>query len=197
MPTASSRPIRRRPRRRSPRVDTPRPPDPPKPPGFDHTKHTFVTAVLEGADGKRHVWIDVRTTGKQYQLREGEKFEIGGKRGVVRQIGRDDVELEIDGQRRRVTPGLSLAEGKALDAAPSGKPAASAAGGGPAAPTALAAESKPPAGGAATPTTLTAEGKPPGAAAQPARPADPFRSPFGRSPSGPFDPSRRSRYGSR
>ena len=102
------------------RRDPPRgpPPTPPKPPGFDHKSQTFVDAIV-AVDGKPTVWIIVRTTGKQYQLPEGGTFEVGDKRGVVRHIGPYDVELEIDGQRRRVTPGSSFAEAAAAPKQPS------------------------------------------------------------------------------
>jgi hypothetical protein len=94
------------------RRDTPPPPrrvDPPPPPAFDHTKQTFLNAIVS-VDGQPKIWLEVRTLGKKFELGVGEKFEIGKVRGSVRQVYGHEAEIELDGKSRRVTVGSSLGE---------------------------------------------------------------------------------------
>lgn len=100
-----------------PRPEPPKP-EPPKPPPFDHAKYTFVTAIVQ-VDGRSQVWIDARTIGKQFKLHEGDSFVVGQSKGVVRRIGRYDVEIELDGMRRLLTAGASLKDSQAISAAAS------------------------------------------------------------------------------
>ncbi|MBN2476169.1 MAG: hypothetical protein JXB62_16270 [Pirellulales bacterium] len=86
------------------------PPPEPRPPGFDTTKHTYVTATLE-TSGKPEVWLNVRTTGEKLKLFEGDPFEIGEVTGSIVQIEPRFVVVEIEGQRFRVKLGDSLGQG--------------------------------------------------------------------------------------
>jgi Tfp pilus assembly protein PilO len=87
--------------------------EPPKPPAFDHSGHTVVTAIVE-VDGRRQVWLLVRTTGQRFELFEGDTFAIGAVEGKVARIGPQDVEIEMGGRRRLVAFGQSLAGGREL-----------------------------------------------------------------------------------
>jgi len=89
--------------------EPPKPPEP-QPPSFDHAKYTVVTAILE-VGGLPQVWIQVRTTGKKFELREGGSFDVGTDRATVVRIGRREVEIEIDGRRRIVRLGESVRDG--------------------------------------------------------------------------------------
>ncbi len=83
-------------------------PPPPKPPGFDLTKHTYVTSIVE-VDGRPQVWLDVRPKkGPQLRLHPGDPFEIGESRGTIRQIEPRFVSLEINGDFRRIKLGNNL-----------------------------------------------------------------------------------------
>jgi hypothetical protein len=96
-----------------PRPPTPPPRDPPKPPAFDHTKYTVVTAI-NVVDGTPEVWLRVQTTGQQFVLHEGGKFQVGEVRGSVGRIKRHEVEIELNGQRRLVPNGGNLRDGVAI-----------------------------------------------------------------------------------
>lgn len=82
----------------------------PRPPSFDPSKYAFVNAIVE-VDGKPQVWLKARTTGKKYELFEGDPFQLGTIQGTIARIGRRDVVIEIDGKRRLVALGDSLHEG--------------------------------------------------------------------------------------
>jgi len=90
-----------------PRQDD-RPPEP-RPPAFDESRHTYVTATLE-VNGQPQVWINIRTSGKRLQLSEGDTFELGPLSCTIVQIEprRRSVTIEIDGQRHRIRLGDSL-----------------------------------------------------------------------------------------
>jgi len=103
------------PYRRPPPRPPARPVGPPReerpgPPSFDPSKYAFVNAIVE-VDGKPQVWLKARTTGKKYELFEGDPFQLGTFRATIARIGRRDVEIEIDGKRRLVALGDSLHEG--------------------------------------------------------------------------------------
>lgn len=89
------------------------PGEPPKtvsPDEFDHSPYCYVTASLEGVDGKPEVWINIRTEGKLYKLHEGEMFRLGGVRCFVRKIEPDRVRFEAAGGFYTVRPGKSFVE---------------------------------------------------------------------------------------
>ena len=83
---------------------------PPPPPSFDHTKYAVVTAIL-AVGGRRQVWIKTRTTDEQFELFQGDTFKVGSVECKVARIGPRDVEIEIDGRRRRVGLGGNLHDG--------------------------------------------------------------------------------------
>ncbi len=88
----------------------PKDPPPPPPPSFDHTKYAVVTAIL-AVGGRRQVWIKTRTTDEQFELFEGDTFKVGSVECKVARIGQSEVEIEIDGSRRRVGLGGNLRDG--------------------------------------------------------------------------------------
>lgn len=87
----------------------PPPTAPPKPPAFDATRLTFVNAIIE-ENGRRQVWLFVRTTGDTKKCYEGDTFEIGEVQGKIAKIGEREVEVEIDGQLHVVGLGDPLRE---------------------------------------------------------------------------------------
>jgi len=84
-------------------------PPEPKEPGFDHARHTFVNGIVED-DGRAEVWLLVRTLGKDYELHEGDTFEIGPLTVTIVEIrpAQRDVTIELNGQRRLVALGEPL-----------------------------------------------------------------------------------------
>ena len=75
----------------------------------DPAADTFITAVVKD-QGKMHVWINVRSTGKTLKLHEGESFDLGKEKATVTRINTHSVEIEVAGRQRTVTLGKSLAE---------------------------------------------------------------------------------------
>lgn len=87
-------------------------------PSFNLAKFAYVTAITE-ADGKRLVWISLRTEGRLLKLSEGEEFQIGEVTVKVHRITDRDVELDAPILERRllVTLGQNIGQGRDLDAA--------------------------------------------------------------------------------
>ena len=57
---------------------------------------------------RREVWIQLEKSGKLLVLAEGEKFEAGGMQGIIKKIGKRDVQLVFNGQPTLVAYGESL-----------------------------------------------------------------------------------------
>jgi hypothetical protein len=91
-----------------------RPPPPPQA-YFGDGELTFVTGITE-INGRREVWLNVRTTGETMKLNEGEKFQVQRLKGVVSRIGLTDADVTAAGERRRFEVGDNLAEGRKLAA---------------------------------------------------------------------------------
>lgn len=76
------------------------PPDPPKeePPvvelKFDDAKQTYLTGLVTSGDDWM-AWMNVRTRGKTLKLRQGDEFEIGSVKGVVKSINADEVTIQV------------------------------------------------------------------------------------------------------
>ncbi len=85
----------------------------PKPPVFDLTKYTYVTAYVS-VDGKSEVWLEIRPTGETKKVKEGERFEIGRVRCKILRIGSRQVEITLDGERRLIGFQESLRDGVIL-----------------------------------------------------------------------------------
>lgn len=99
---------------RTKRIDPPEPP-PPEPPSFDPAEFTYVTGITRNAKGQLEAWVCVRTEKEgEFRLQEGESFPIGPFRGKIVRIGRDVVEIEVDGERRLVALDQSIREGLPL-----------------------------------------------------------------------------------
>ena len=81
----------------------------------DTAQFAFVTGFTD-VDGLRQVWIQDRTSGKQWLLKEGEKFKIGRISGTIRKIAPSrEVTLDFDGHRRRLRDGDNLRGGIEVD----------------------------------------------------------------------------------
>ncbi len=80
----------------------------------DPAQHAFVTGFTAVNDA-RQVWLQDRTSGKTWQLSEGESFQIGPLRGTVRSIvSTREVVIELDGRLRRLRDGDNLRGGVEL-----------------------------------------------------------------------------------
>lgn len=80
--------VAQRPQRR----ETPKPPEP-----VDPSKFAYVTAIVQ-VDGQPQVWVKSRTKDENYQLREGQRLEIGSFKGVISRIADRHVEIAVDGK---------------------------------------------------------------------------------------------------
>lgn len=77
-------------------VSEPPPPTDPAPvkPGFDPATQSVLTGITE-IDGKRQVWVTVRTEGRVLKLFEGESLSVGSVQGVVTRIEPASVEIKM------------------------------------------------------------------------------------------------------
>lgn len=93
-----------------------RPPAPvaaePKPEPFDPSKFAYVTGIVQ-VNGEPQVWVKARTTDEKFQLRQGDKFQMGPFSATVARIDLRNVEIEIDGKRHSVPLGSSVRGGEA------------------------------------------------------------------------------------
>jgi hypothetical protein len=88
------------------------PPRPtPSPP--DAAASTFVTAIL-AVEGRGEVWLVNRGTSQDWQLHEGEQFNLQATQATVKSIGKQDVVIEIDGRPCRFHTGDSLRGGEQI-----------------------------------------------------------------------------------
>ncbi len=99
-------------------VSEPPPPEPVGPPPeqprrFDEAKYTFVTGIVE-VNGRKQVWLTVRTEGKWLRLYEGDEFTVGALEGKVIRIHTRNVEIEDGGRVYSVRFGQSLYDGEEL-----------------------------------------------------------------------------------
>lgn len=81
----------------------------PEPPPFDPSKFTFLTAIA-GPPDRLEAWLLCRPTGKLFQLRVGDSFEVGTVRGTIRRLEPRRAELEIGGQAYTMGLGENLRE---------------------------------------------------------------------------------------
>lgn len=79
----------------------------PKPEPFDPSRFAYVTGIVE-VNGEPQVWVKARTTDEKFQLRQGDKFQLGPFKAVVARIDSRHVELEVDGKRHTVPLGSSV-----------------------------------------------------------------------------------------
>jgi len=94
------------------------PPPPPReepPPRrtFDEAKYTFVTGIVE-VNGRRQVWLTVRTDGTWLRLFEGDTFEVGAMSGEIVRILPRQVEIVSGDAVISVRFGESLYEGQVV-----------------------------------------------------------------------------------
>ncbi len=96
--------------------------DPPPPPvreetppqrTFDEAKYTFVTGIVE-VNGRRQVWLTVRTEGKWLRLFEGDTFQVGSLDGKIVRIHPRHVEILAGQSLVAVRFGQSLDDGEVM-----------------------------------------------------------------------------------
>lgn len=82
-----------------------------RPTGFDQSKFTVLSGVIE-VDGERQIWLHNRTQRDgMLKLRIGDAFEVGTIKGTVESIGLTDFTfVSEDGKVRRLAKGGSLYE---------------------------------------------------------------------------------------
>jgi len=95
------------PPRPTPPRTTPRPTPPPEPPLLDPIQFAYVNGIVE-INGRREVWLYSRLEDKTMKLSENDTFQVGKTRGRVLRIGVRDVEVEINGETRKLTLGDNL-----------------------------------------------------------------------------------------
>ncbi len=100
-------------------TDPPPREDPPPRRTFDEARYTFVTAIVE-VNGRRQVWLSIRTEGKWLRLYEGDTFQIGSLDGKVVRIYPRHVEILTDNALRSVKFGQSLQQGELISEAKDG-----------------------------------------------------------------------------
>lgn len=84
-----------------------------KKPSFDQAKYTYVTGIVE-VNGRRQVWLTVRSEGKWLRLFEGETFEVGDFEGKIVKIHLREVEIQAQDETRLVRYGESISEGEVV-----------------------------------------------------------------------------------
>ncbi|MGB7347051.1 MAG: hypothetical protein WBD20_22695 [Pirellulaceae bacterium] len=89
-------------------VDAPVVTPPPPKLEFDDATQTVLTGLVQGRDDWT-AWMNVRTRGKTLKLRVDDEFEIGSVNGKVTEITAKYVEIEIDGNRFKLSPNGILA----------------------------------------------------------------------------------------
>ena len=96
-------------------VTDPPPPDEEPPPRrtFDEAKYTFVTGIVE-VNGRRQVWLTVRTDGTWLRLHEGDTFQVGAMDGRVLRIYPRSVDIEANDAVYSVRFGQSLHDGQVV-----------------------------------------------------------------------------------
>lgn len=80
---------------------------------FDEAKYTYVTGIVE-VNGRRQVWLSVRSEGKWLRLYEGETFQVGQFEGKIVKIHTRHVEIESQDTVWSVRYGQSLGDGEEL-----------------------------------------------------------------------------------
>jgi hypothetical protein len=97
--------------------DPPPPEEPPVRRSFDEAKYTFVTGIVE-INGRRQVWLTVRSEGKWLRLFEGETFQVGSFEGKIVKIHPRHVEIQSQDTILSVRYGQSISEGEELKEGP-------------------------------------------------------------------------------
>ena len=65
-------------------------------------QETRITAIVRDRLGDWQVWINVRTTGERFKLKEGDSFELDKKKWLVEEIRPDDVVFRVDNNQLTV-----------------------------------------------------------------------------------------------
>lgn len=91
----------------------PGPPPPPPPPGFDAARYAVIIAIVHDDQGPE-VWIESRTEGTTYRLRQGGTLQIGECHVQVLHIRSNDLVCDVDGEPRYFVRGDSLRDGESF-----------------------------------------------------------------------------------
>jgi hypothetical protein len=86
-------------------------------PTFDEAKYTFVTGIVE-INGRRQVWLTVRSEGKWLRLYEGDTFKVGSFEGKIVKIYPRHVEIASQDVLWSVRYGQSINDGEELEGGP-------------------------------------------------------------------------------
>jgi hypothetical protein len=95
------------PKPEGPKITTEIKKDTPPPPKFDHLEFTKLTGITE-SDGRPLAWIETKTTGKEFKVREGDEVDIASAKVKVLRIGTRDIELQIGDEKRTIGLGQNL-----------------------------------------------------------------------------------------
>ncbi|MDR2762731.1 MAG: hypothetical protein LBB88_09040 [Planctomycetaceae bacterium] len=85
------------------------PPSLPRQPPFYQAPYCYVIAIVE-SEGRKQVWIDHRSTGKQYKLYEGNSFKLEGVDCIIEKIDYNKIHVEAEKQKFIIKQGKSFAE---------------------------------------------------------------------------------------
>jgi hypothetical protein len=86
-----------------------RPTEPPPPPRdtFDAAAYVYLVAVIS-TDGQPEAWLYDRGTNTQTTLTAGKAFKVAGVEGSVTGFGKDWIEVDVGGAKRRLDLGRPL-----------------------------------------------------------------------------------------
>ena len=73
-------------------------------PAFLNAKETRITAIVRDRLGDWQVWVNVRTTGERFKLKQGDSFELDKKKWVVDEIRADQAVFRVENNQLTVGP---------------------------------------------------------------------------------------------
>lgn len=73
-------------------------------PAFLNAKETRITAIVRDRQGDWEVWVNVRTTGERFKLKQGESFELDKKEWFVDEIRSDEAVFRVENSQFTVGP---------------------------------------------------------------------------------------------
>ena len=73
-------------------------------PAFLNAKETRITAIVRDRLGDWEVWVNVRTTGERFKLKQGDSFELDKKEWCVDEIRSDDAVFRVENSQFTVGP---------------------------------------------------------------------------------------------
>lgn len=82
---------------------------------IDESREAYFTGITSD-EGRLQAWLNLRGSGRTLKLSEGDNLDVGSLHGTVARIREQEIEIELDGKRRRISLGKSLADGQELPA---------------------------------------------------------------------------------